>query len=134
MDAFADVPVDVDQDLEFDRSFEQLLGLVDLHHADVLQPTGPGCIYTTAAALWLLVSQRLDPRSTLKTVVTHLQKIAPKLCPDNRRIREQTLSTSTAAYSNARHRLTEETARWFATAVSDSICESTPPTLGSRRV
>ena len=134
MDTFSDVPVDVDQDREFDRAFHQLQGLVDIREADVLQPMGPGAIYTTGVVLWLLVTQRLQPRSTLQTTVKHLQQIAPQLCPDNLRIREQTLSGSTAAYSGGRQRLTEETAWWFATAVSESICESAPPTLGTRRV
>ena len=37
-------------------------------------------------------------------------------------------------WGKASQRLTEETAWWFATAVSESICESAPPTLGTRRV
>lgn len=134
MDTFSDVPLDVDQDLEFDQAFNQLQGLVDLRQADVLQPMSPTSIYTTSVVLWLLVCQRLQPRSTLQTAVKYLQEIAPKLCPDNRRIREQALSGSTAAYSGGRQRVTEETVRWFATAVSESMCESAPATLGSRRV
>jgi Transposase DDE domain len=134
MDAFSDVPVDVEQDLDFDQAFQSLLKLVDIRHADELQPLGPGAVYIASTVLWLLVYQRLAPRSTLQTTVKYFQEIAPQLCPDNRRIREQTLSNSTAGYSDGRQWLTEETAEWFAKTVSQSICETTRPTLGTRRV
>lgn len=134
MDAFADVPVSVNLDLEFDQAFAMLLKLVNLRQADELQPSEPHTVYTTSVVLWLLVSQRLHPQSTLQTTVRHLQEIAPKLCPDNRRIREETLSESTAAYSKGRQRVTEETVEWFSGVVSQSICDSTRPTLGERRV
>ena len=134
MDAFSDVPVDVEQDFEFDQAFQSLLKLVDLRYADELQPLGPGAVYTASTVLWLLVYQRLAPRSTLQTTVKYFQEIAPQLCPDNRRIREQTLSNSTAGYSDGRQWLTEKTAEWFANTVSRSICESTRPTLGTQRV
>ena len=134
MDAFPDVPADAVLDAEFDQAFELLLKLVDLRKADELQPFGPSAVYVTSVVLWLLVCQRLHPRSTLQTAVKHLREIAPKLCPDNRRIQEETLSESTAAYSAARQRVTEETVEWFARTVSESICESAAATLGTRRV
>lgn len=134
MDVFSDVPADSEQALEFDQAFQLLQELVDLRQADELQPLGPGAVYLASVVLWLLVYQRLGPRSTLKDAVRHLQEIAPHLCPDNRRIREETLSGSTAAYSAARQWLSEETVEWFAQTVSQSIYETTRPTLGTRRV
>ncbi len=134
MDVLSDVPVNVEQDAEFDQAFQFLLQLVDLRMADELQPLAPNAIYLNSVVLWLLVYQRLSPRSSLQAAVKHLQETAPHLCPDNRRIREGTLSASTGAYSDARQRLTEETVEWFANAVSQSICETTRPTLGTRRV
>ncbi len=134
MDGRSPVPVSEQQDLEFDQAFELLSGFVDLRHADELQPLSPQAIYTSSVVLWLLISQRLQPRSTLETVVKSLREIAPQLCPDNRRIREGTLSESTAAYSQARHRLKDETVEWLAHSVSHSICAAAPPTLGNRRV
>lgn len=134
MDGFSDVPVDVEQALEFDQAFEALQKLVDLRQADELQPLSAGAIYVASTVLWLLVYQRLAPRSTLQTTVKYFQEIAPRICPDNRRIQEQTLSSSTAAYSDGRQWLTEETAEWFANTVSRSICETTRPSLGTRRV
>jgi hypothetical protein len=134
MDAFSDVPVNDAQNTEFDQAFQLLLKLVDLRLADELQPRGPGAVYITSVILWLLVYQRLSPRTSLEMAVKHLQETAPQLCPDNRRVREGTLSSSTAAYSAARQWLSEETVEWLATTVSQSICDTTRPTLGTRRV
>ena len=134
MDAFSDVPVNVAQESQFDQAFELLRELVDLRHADELQPLGPSAIYFASTVLWLLVYQRLEPGATLETAVKHLREIAPRLYPNHRRVREQTLSGSTAAYSEARQWLKEETVEWFARTVSQSIWEAAPPTLGTRRV
>jgi hypothetical protein len=134
MDALSDVPVDAAQDRQFDQTFELLRELVDLRHADNLQPLAPSAIYLASTVLWLLVYQRLQPGATLETTVQYLREIAPRLFPDHRRVREQTLSGSTAAYSGARQWLKEETVEWFATTVSQSIWQAAPPTLGNRRV
>ena len=61
------------------------------------------------------------------------------MCPDNKRIREGTLSKGTAGYTAGRNRLTEEVVEWFARAVSDSIIATAPltkvgPVTGERRV
>lgn len=134
MDALSDVPVNVPRDLEFDQAFELLRDLVDLRHADQLQPSHPHAIYLTSTVLWLLVFQRLEGGATLEAAVAHLRDMAPQLCPQHRRVREQTLSASTAAYSDARQALSEETVEWFASTVSRSIWEAAPATLGTRRV
>lgn len=118
---------------EFDQAFELLNTLVDMRLADKLEPRGPGAIYTTSIVLWLLVYQRLYKNATLQAAVKQLLDSAPDLCPDNKRIREKTLSPSTGTYSDARQRLTMEVAEWFADAVSDSIIAASPPSLGDRR-
>ena len=52
------------------------------------------------------------------------------MCPDNKRIREGTLSKGTAGYTAGRNRLTKEVVEWFARAVSDSIIATAPlPTI-----
>jgi hypothetical protein len=134
MNGISDVPVDAERDLEFDQAFELLLQLVDLQEADEIQPLGRAAVYTTSVVLWLLVYQRLRSNTSLSGAVKHLLKNAPRVCPDNRRIREDTLSASTAAYSAARKRLMEETVEWFMNEVSQSICAATGPTLGKRRI
>lgn len=121
------------QAAEFDQAFVLLNALVDLRLADQLSPLGQGAIYTTSVVLWLLVYQRLNNNATLQVAVKQLLDSAPELCPDNKRIREKTLSASTGAFSDARQRLTLEVAEWFADAVSDSIIATSPPSLGDRR-
>lgn len=134
MDAFHDVPADADQDAEFDRAFELLLKLVDLRRADEIMPLGPAAVYTASVVLWLLVYQRLKRGATLETAVKHLVESAGELCPDNKRIRERSLSSGTGAYSGGRQRLTMEVVEWFANEVSQSILATARPTLGNRRV
>jgi hypothetical protein len=131
--AFDDVPTDPIQDSEFDQAFELLLKLVDLRRADELMPLGPGAIYTASVVLWLLVYQRLNRNCPLWEAVKHLIDTAPQLCPDNKRIRNQTLSSGTGTYSDARQRLTPGVAEWFADSVSTSIISTTRPSLGKRR-
>ena len=59
---------------------------------------------------------------------------APDFCPNNKRIRNKTLSIGTGSYSDARQRLPLEVAEWFANEVSRSIISTTGPTWGERRV
>ena len=112
MDAFSDVPVDAGCDAEFDRAFELLLKLVDLRRADEIMPLGPGAVDTASVVLWLLVSQRLKRSATLQVAVKHLVESAGGLCADNKRIREQSLSSGTGAYSGGR-------VQWWAAAVDE---------------
>lgn len=126
--------VNPERDAEFDRALELLLKLVDLRQADEIMPLGPGAVYTASVVLWLRVDQRLNRSATLQTAVKHLVESASELCVDNQPIREQTLSTGTGTYSDARQPLTPEVAEWFASEVSRSIIATAPPTLGGRRV
>jgi len=134
MDSTPEVSMTPLQAAEFDRSFELLLKLVDLQQADRLAPLGPAAVYTTSVVLWMLVYQRMNAGVTLEKAVLHLLNSAPELCPDNKRVRLKTLSSSTAAYSGARKRLPLEITEWFAREVSQSIIAATPPSLGDRRV
>jgi Transposase DDE domain len=139
MDAYSDVPVDVLGDDEFDAAFELLPRLVDLRRADELMPLGAGAVYTASVVLWLLVYQRMNKGATLAAAVKHLIESASAMCPDNKRIREGTLSKGTGGYTAGRNRLTREVAEWFAREVSDSIIATAPltkvgPVTGERRV
>lgn len=134
MDGLGDVPVDEKRDSEFDQAFELLLKLVDLRRADEIMPLGPGAVYTASVVLWLLVYQRLNRSATLQSAVKHLVESAGELCPNNKRIRENTLSSGTGTYSDARQRLTSEVAEWFTNEVSRSIIATATPALGGRHV
>ena len=84
--------------------------------------------------LWLLVYQRLRRSATLQTAVKHLVDSASELCVDNKRLRQQTLSSGAGTYSDGRQRLTPEVTEWFANEVRRSIIATSTPTLGGRRV
>jgi len=124
--AFNDVPTDAIPEADLGKAFDFLFSLVDLRKADQMMPLGPATIYTASVVLWLLVYQRLNRNCPLWEAVKHLIDTAPQLCPDNKRIRQQTLSPGTGAYSDARQRLTPAVTQWFVDAVSHSIINTTP--------
>lgn len=92
-----------------------------------LQPSSPNTVYTTLVTLWMLTLQRLGCGKTLAKVVRDVLSHNRELLPQNKRVQEGTLSLSSAAYSNARQRLTLETVEYFADRVSRSIIASSPP-------
>lgn len=118
---------------EFDNAFALLTKLVDMGSFDAMAPSGPGTIYTTSVTIWLLVYQRMHAGASMEEAVKYFIKGPPEFCPDNKRIREKTLSNSTAAYSDGRQRLTLEVSEGFANAVTNSIIDAWPPPLGEKR-
>ena len=64
----------------------------------------------------------------------HLLETRPSYLPDNKRLRENTLSNSTGGYSNARNRLPLEVVEWFASEVSSGIVASAAPVFEDRSV
>lgn len=131
--ASASVPVDPVLDLELDKAFAFLRTLVDFAEAERLHPSRDNAVYTTSVILWMLVSQRLNPEVSLAAAVKQLIENPPDFLPNNVRVTEGTLSTSTGADSQARQRMPTEAARWFAQRVSQSLIEVTPPLCGTRR-
>ena len=128
------VPIDAKRDAEFDRAFEVLSKLVDLRKADRLHPVGDNAVYTTSVVLWMLVYQRMHPDASLEATVKELIRAKPEFLPDNKRVREGTLSSNTSTYSQARSRMPREAAEWLANLVSQSLINATQPTLDGRRV
>src|SRR5437879_875659 len=60
-------------------------------------------IFNLPLVIWLMISQRLDPKSTLSTAVQQVVQQRPQtLLSDHKRIRERTVSCHTGAYSDAR--------------------------------
>lgn len=121
-------------DDEFDKAFGLLEQFVDLSQIDELSPLRGNAVYLNSVVLWLLVSQRMNPDSSLEAAVKLLIDSRPKLLPDNRRVTNKKLSTNTGAYSRARDRLPLEAADWLAREVSQSLINATPPTFEGRRV
>jgi hypothetical protein len=62
-------------------------------------------IYTNGLTLWLLILQRLKGGETLDEIVSYLLTHGRDLLPNNKRVRENTVSENTGAYSQARKRL-----------------------------
>ena len=128
-----DSPSDESTD-QFDKAFELLSGLVDLSDADVFNPMRANAVFTSSVVLWMLVYQRLRPDASLESSVKHLLETRPSYLPDNKRLRENTLSNSTGGYSNARNRLPLEVVEWFASEVSSGIVASAAPVFEDRSV
>lgn len=119
---------------EFDKAFELLSDLVDMSDADIYNPMRANAVFTSSVVLWMLVYQRLRPDASLEVAVKHLLETRPTYLPDNKRLRENTLSHSTGSYSNARKRLPLEVVEWFAGEVSGGIVASAEPVYGDRSV
>lgn len=93
----------------------------------------PATVYTTLVTLWMITLQRLGGGSSLEGVVKEVLTHNRDLLPDNKRVREGTLSFKSGAYSRARGRLPIETVRSFAEAVSQSLIDLSPSSLEGRR-
>lgn len=130
--AFADGPL---TDEEFTSAVELLRGLVP---ADEFSTTAlaesPATVYTRLVTLWLLTLQRLGGGASLAAVVKDVLNHSRRLLPDNKRVREGTLSQNSAAFSRARTRLPLALARTFAERVCESLIARTPPSCDGRRV
>lgn len=86
----------------------------------------PATVYTNLVTLWMLTLQRLGGGTSLEAVVQEIQTQHRSLLPDNKRVREGTLSLGSGAYSEARKRLPLAVAERFAEQVSRSLIERTP--------
>jgi hypothetical protein len=122
------------RELELAAAFDLLDGLMDWQRADEIMPLGPATVYTASITLWLLVYQGMHPRASLSEAVLHLISHQPKHLPDNKRLRDATLSEGTGAYSQARQRLTREVTEWFAGEVSRLLIDAAPAMFGDQRV
>lgn len=98
------------------------------------QRTTTKMVYTHGVTLWMLVLQRLGGGKTLNEVVSQILTHDHDLLPDNKRVRENTLSENSAAYSQARKRLPLETIMEFSQRVCDYLGQISEPLIDGRRV
>lgn len=119
---------------EFDQAFELLTRFVDFSNVDQKHPRRENAVYTTSVVLWMLIYQRMKPDSSLSQTVKHLLETRPDFLPDNKRIREGTLSKNSSGYSKARKRMPLDAIRSFAEFVSHSLIDQTSATFQNRRV
>lgn len=122
------------QDKDFDRAFKLLQSLVDLREVDELFPQRAHTVFTASVVLWMLVFQRLKPDTSLENAVKHLLENRPAHLPENKRLREDKLSTNSGGYSKARSRLPVNVVKWFADEICQGIISTTDPTFNQRRV
>ena len=118
---------------EFTSAVETLRQLIPDEELDQWQPSGPATIYTTMVTIWMLILQRLGAGKSLTATVKDVLSNNRALLPDNKRLREDTLSETSGAYANARKRLHLETVEFFADRVSDSLIDASPPLFDGRR-
>jgi hypothetical protein len=119
---------------QFEAAFQSLQTLVDWKQIDLDHPRRENAVYKTSVILWMLIFQRLNPDATLEAAVKKLLDCLPALLPNNKRVREKTLSAATGTYSRARNGLPLKAAQEFAKQVSQSLIEATPPSLNHQRV
>lgn len=118
---------------ELEAALARFCRLLDREDVDSRQSHPPTAIYTPWVVVWLMVYQRLHANAPLSDAVTELFRIKERL-PPNRRITEETLSTNTGAYSQARSRLHPEVAEAVADQVFQTLMEGSPPCWEDRRV
>lgn len=86
----------------------------------------PATVYTNLVTLWMLTLQRLGGGKSMVAVVKEVLTFNQDLLPDNKRVREGTISEKSGAYSRARKRLPLEMVQWFANRVSESLIDQSP--------
>jgi len=112
---------------EFTSAGEMLRQLLPDEELNRRQPAGPATVYTTMVTLRMMTVQRLGGGRSLNATVKEVLARNRELFPDNRRLREDTLSETSGAYANARTRLELSTVEYFANRVCDSRIRISPP-------
>jgi hypothetical protein len=118
---------------ELASAIEMIREIIPDDELERLAPTGPATVYTTTITIWMLILQRLGKGRSLTNVVKDVLSRNRQLLPDNRRVREKTLSETSGAYSDARKRLPLEVVEHFATHVCESFIQQTPSWFGDQR-
>ena len=93
----------------------------------------PATVYTTLATLWMLTLQRLGGGQSLEAVVKDTLTHHGNIFPDNKRVREGTLSKNSSGFSEARQRLPMEAVERFNDSVAKSITDSCADDLNDRQ-
>lgn len=91
-------------------------------------------VYTHGVTLWMLILQRLGGGKSLCEVVSHVLTHDRDLLPNNKRVRENTLSENSGAYARARKRLPLELIFDFSKRVCDYLGEISKPVIEGRRI
>lgn len=115
-----------------------LASVIDAPHMqDLLNPeerTTAKTVYTHAVTLWMLMLQRLGYGKSLDVIISQVLTHHRDLLPDNKRVRENTLSGNSGAYSQARKRLPVEMILEFSSRVCDYLGQISERLIDGRRV
>jgi len=96
--------------------------------------TNTRMVYTKGVTLWMLILQRLGNGLSLEDTVSYIITHDRDLLPENKRVREGTLSENSSGYYKARKNLPLESIHEFSSAVCDYLGRCSEPVFGSRRV
>ena len=118
---------------ELTSAIETLREMILTDELDHRQPSGPAAVYTTMVTIWMMTLQRLGGGKSLNAVVKDVLAHSRTLLPNNRRLREGTLSETSGAYAEARSRVELETVEFFANRVCDSLIDASPSWFDGRR-
>jgi hypothetical protein len=84
-------------------------------------------VFTLTVITWLMIMQRLSPKGTLVTAVSELiHGNGRELMESCKRVREESISAGTGAYSQARQRVPVEAARRIAERTFEQLHEISP--------
>lgn len=128
--------------LEAEKSFASAVELLKklLHLREVEEIFDPDVrpharmVYTQGVTIWMLILQRLGKGHSLSEVVTEIIRHDRDMLPDNKRVREGTLSENPSGYSRARQRLPLELIENFSHLVCDYLGRLGPKLIDDRRV
>ena len=91
-------------------------------------------VYTKGVTLWMLMLQRLGNGLSLEATVQHVLTHDRDLLPDNKRVRDGTLSKNSSSFQKARTTLPLASIHEFSSAVCDYLGSIGEPIFGVKRV
>lgn len=118
--------IDLDEAI---RLFRKLMP-PDVMHAQ--KKPAASVVYTPWIVTWLMVYQSLRGAASLEDAVIEMLEMDPEFLPDNKRVREGTLSANTSGYSRARTRLAVEHAEWATDNITTALIDPSPPAFRDR--
>ena len=91
-------------------------------------------VYTNGVTLWLLILQRLGKGLSLEKTVSHVIAHDRDIFPDNKRVREGTLSENSSAYHQAKKKISLQKIHAFSAGVCNYLGSTSEPVFGNQRV
>lgn len=134
MSNYESTSTDQHPDLDLQSAFDLIKKLLppDQIEAYSLRHS-PATVYSTLTTLLILTLQRLGGGRSLEAIVREVVGHHAYLFPDNKRVREGTLSCNPSGFSKARGRLSVEIAENFCDAVAKAIIQTGTPAFQGRQ-